>query len=145
MEVVVEKLKKEELREAVGIYDINHDLVTDYDKLFSIYDDIYNNEAYHNIVAKVNGEIVGLATVIVNYDIVDQLKPFLTIWNFGIKKEFRRKKIGTEMFRYINQFAKLNDCCFICLIAEKDNVIAQSFYESLGFEKEVGYLKAIVK
>ena len=43
-------------------------------KLLTIYNEIYNNSAYHNIVAKVNNEIVGLATVITNYDIVEHIK-----------------------------------------------------------------------
>lgn len=99
--IIIEKLKKEDLKEAINIYDANYNLTTNYDKLFDIYDEIYNNSAYHNIVAKINGEIVGLATIIINYDIVEQLKPFLTVWNFGVKKEYRRKKIGTQMFEYI--------------------------------------------
>lgn len=143
MKVTIEKLRKEDLREAISIYDDNHSLTTNYDKLINIYDKIYNNSAYHNIVAKVNDRIVGLATVITNYDIVEELKPFLTIWNFGVKKEYRRQKIGTRMFEYIYEYAKNNGCNFISLIAEKDNKIAQSFYEKLGYNKEIGYIKLI--
>lgn len=145
MEVIIEKLRKEDLKEAISIYDENHKLTTDYNKLLSIYDEIYNNPAYHNIVAKIDNKIVGLATVIINYDIVEQLKPFLTIWNFGVKQEFRRNKIGTKMFEYIEKFARQNDCDFISLIAETNNSVAQSFYEKIGFIKEVGYVKLIDK
>lgn len=145
MEVIIEKLKKEDLKEAINIYDKNHNVETNYNKLLATYDEIYNNPAYHNIIAKVNNEIVGLATIIVNYDIVEQLRPFLTVWNFGVKEEYRRQKIGTKMFEYIYQFAKQNNCDFISLIAEKDNTIAQSFYEKLGYTKEVGYVKLIDK
>lgn len=145
MKVIIEKLKKEDLKDAIDIYDKNHNLTTNYDKLFAMYDDIYNNPAYHNIVAKVNDEIVGLATVIINYDIVERLKPFLTVWNFGVKEKYRKNKIGTQMFEYIYQFAKQNNCDFISLIAETDNTIAQSFYEKLGYIKEVGYVKLVNK
>lgn len=141
MEILVEKLEPEDLIDAIDIYDKNHNTTTDYNKLLTMYDKIYNNPAYHNIVAKVNNQIVGFATVIINYDIVEQLKPFLTVWNFGVKKEYRRNKIGTRMFEYIYQFAKQNECSFISLIAEKDNTIAQSFYEKIGYSKEVGYVK----
>ena len=145
MEIIIEKLKKEDLKEAISIYDNNHNLTTNYDKLISIYDKIYDNSAYHNIVAKINGKIVGLATIIINYDIVEELKPFLTVWNFGIKEEYRRQKIGTKMFEYIYEYAKSNSCSFISLIAEKDNKIAQYFYEILGYNKEIGYVKLINK
>lgn len=116
-----------------------------YNKLFSVYECIYNNPAYHNIVAKVNHEIVGLATIIINYDIVEQLKPFITVWNFGVKEKYRRNKVGTQMFEYIYQFAKQNNCDFISLVTEADNAIAQSFYEKMGYNKEVGYVKLIDK
>lgn len=145
MRVIIEKLKKDDLKEAINIYDSNYNLVTDYDKLFSTYDSIYSNPAYHNIVAKVNNEIVGLATIIINYDIVEQLKPFITVWNFGVKEKYRRNKIGTQMFEYIFQFAKQNNCDFISLITSSDNIVAQSFYEKIGYNKEVGYVKLIDK
>lgn len=145
MKLVIEKLELKDLKEAISIYDENHGLKTNYDKLVNVYENIYNNPLYHNIVAKIDGKIVGLATIIINYDIVEDLKPFLTIWNFGIKEEFRRQKIGTKMFDYIYEFAKENNCDFISLIAQKENKIAQSFYENLGYNKEVGYVKLINK
>ena len=145
MNIIIEKLKKDDLKEAISIYDDNHNLKTNYEKLLNQYDVIYNNQAYNNIIAKVDGKIIGLATIIINYDIVEELKPFLTIWNFGIKEEYRRQKVGTKMFEYIYEFAKKNDCEFISLIAETDNIVAQSFYESLGYMREVGYVKLINK
>ena len=47
MEVTIEKLRKEDLKEAISIYDENHNLTTDYDKLINIYDKIYNNSAFN--------------------------------------------------------------------------------------------------
>ena len=125
MEISVEKLQRKDLKEAILVYDQNHHLKTNIDKLFSIYDKIDDNPLYHNIV--------------------EELKPFLTVWNFGVKEEYRRKKIGTEMFYYIDLFAKENHCAFIALFAEKDNIIAQKFYESLHYDKAVGYVKFIEK
>lgn len=46
---------------------------------------------YHNVVAKVDGKIVGFAMVILNYDIVDKLKPFLTVWNFVVARSGEEK------------------------------------------------------
>ena len=145
MKVRVEKLQRKDLKEAIEVYDENHQLKTNMNKLFSIYDKIDENPLYHNIVAKVDGKIIGFATVMIHYDIVEELRPFLTVWNFGVKKEYRRRKIGTEMFRYIDFFVKENNCAFITLIAESDNVIAQKFYESLHYDKAVGYVKFIEK
>lgn len=67
------------MREAISIYDSNHNLKTNYEKLFQEYDKIYNNPDYHNIVVKLNGKIVGRSSIVINRDIVEELHPFLTI------------------------------------------------------------------
>ena len=144
-DLIIEKLQKKDLKEAVSIYDDNHNLKTNYEKLYEQYVDIYNNPDYHNIVAKLNGKIVGMATIIVNHDIVEELHPFLTIWNLGVHKDYRRMKVGTKMLNYIYEFAKNLECDFISLIAETNNITGQLFYESLGYIKEVGYFKLINK
>lgn len=145
MDIVIEKLKKQDLEEAISIYDENHNLKTNFDELTKRFQKIDENPAYLNIVAKLDEKIVGFATVIINYDIVEELQPFVTVWNFGIRKEFRRKKIGTKMFDYIYDFAKKNDYSFISLIADSKNTVAQAFYESLGYKKEIGYVKLVDK
>ena len=60
-----------------------------------------------------------------------------------IKKEFRRGGMATQLFHFIEEFAKKKNCAFICLFAEKENEIANQFYQSLGYEKENGYLKIL--
>lgn len=52
MALVIEKLKLEDLKEAISIYDNNHGLETNYEKLVDVYESIYYNPLYHNIVAK---------------------------------------------------------------------------------------------
>ena len=143
--LVIEKLKKDDLKEAISIYDMNHNIKTNYEKLVNNFDKINDNPDYHNIVAKLDNKIVGFATIVINHDIVEELKPFLTVWNFGVHKDYRRNKIGTRMFDYIYDFAKKLDCDFISFIAETENVVAQNFYESLGYIREVGYVKLINK
>ena len=54
-------------------------------------------------------------------------------------------KVGTKMLDYIYNLAKNLKCDFIALIAESDNIIGQQFYESLGYIKEIGYVKLINK
>ena len=49
------------------------------------------------------------------------------------------------MFEYIYDFAKKNYCDFISLIAETENEAAQLFYDSLGYMREVGYVKLVNK
>ena len=43
MEVLIEKLKQEDLMTAINIYDKNYSTTTDYNKLLTIYNEIYNS------------------------------------------------------------------------------------------------------
>lgn len=45
------------------------------------------------------------------------------------------------MFKYIEQIAKNLNCQFICLITSKDNIIANKFYNKLGYQCENSYVK----
>ena len=139
-EVQIEKLKKEDLKEAISIYDIEYDVTTNYDKLFLVYDEIYHNPAYHCIVAKLDGKIIGIVTIVTNFSIVEECKPFLTVQNFVIHKDYRRKTIGAQIFEYIFNYAKNNDYDYILLVTESENKIAQSFYKKLGYKEEAGFI-----
>lgn len=143
--ITIEKVKREELKEAISIYDENHNVITNREKLFKQYEKLENNPDYYNLVAKLDGKIVGMATVIVNHDIVEELKPFLTVWNLGVHKDYRRKKVGTALLDYIYELGKTLNCDFISLIAETENEIGQKFYDSLGYQREVGYVRLIGK
>lgn len=143
--LIIEKLEKKDLKEAISIYDTNHNLKTNFNKLFQEYDKIYQNPDYHNIVAKTDGKIVGMATIVINRDIVEELHPFLTVWNLGVHKDYRRQKVDTHLLDYIYNYAKSLGCDFIALIAEKDNTVGKKFYESLGYQKEIGFIKLIDK
>lgn len=52
-------------------------------------------------------------------------------------------KVGTKILDYIYEYAKKLDCVFVALLAEKDNIVAQQFYESVNYKKEVGYIRII--
>ena len=64
------QFEKLNLEEAIKIYDDNHSTKTNYKKLLTKYEKLYNNPDYYNVVAKLNNKIVGMASVILNHDIV---------------------------------------------------------------------------
>jgi len=59
--LIIEKLEKKDLKEDVSIYDTNHNLKTNFQKLLSEYDKIYQNplcqagsrcKPHHNLMIK---------------------------------------------------------------------------------------------
>ncbi len=136
-----EDLKKEDLTIVADLYDSESKFSTDLDKMQEVYEKIKNDDFYKMIVAKLDEEIVGFAYVNIHQDIFESCNPFMSIWSVRVKKSYRKRGIGTLLFNYIEDLAKEINCNFICLIAEEDNRVANSFYDNLGYSKENGYVK----
>lgn len=141
LQLTFEKLKAEDLEEVAKLYDADRQVTTNLVKMKETFEKIKDNVEYQMIVVKSNDNIVGFAKAIIHYDIFEENNPFITIWSVRVKKEYRRLKIGTKLFKYIENMAKDMNCEFICLIADKDDTIANEFYKSLGYECESGYVK----
>jgi len=107
------------------------------------FNQIKDNSDYKMIVAKFNNEIVGFAKVIIHHDIFEENNPFATIWSVRVKKEYRRLKIGTKLFKYIEDMAQEMNCEFICLLADTDNIGANEFYKKLNYDYANGYVKVL--
>ena len=141
LQLTFEKLKAEDLEEVAKLYDEDRQVTTNLVKMKETFEKIKDNAEYQMIVVKNNDNIVGFAKAIIHYDIFEENNPFITIWSVRVKKEYRRLKVGFKLFRYIENMAKYMNCEFICLIADKDDTIANEFYKSLGYECESGYVK----
>ena len=138
-----DRLKEEELEEVAKLYDAERPIITNRAKMKQTFAKIKDNPDYQMITVKNNGSIVGFAKVTIHHDIFEENNPFLTIWSVRVRKEYRRQKVGTRLFEYIEKMAKDMNCELICLIANKDNSGANQFYKKLGYECENGYVKLI--
>lgn len=138
-----EDLKEEDLNIVAQLYDSESLYKTDLGKMKDVFKRIKNDSFYKMIVAKEDEEIVGFAYVNIHQDIFEKCKPYMTIWSVRVKENYRRKGIGTKIFKYIEDLARKLDCSFICLIAEEDNIGANEFYKSLDYCKQNGYVKII--
>lgn len=135
------KLMEDDLEEVAKLYDEERPNVTNRVKMKKTFEKIKENPEYQMILVKNNDSIIGFAKAIIHYDIFEENNPFITIWSVRVKKEYRRLKVGTKLFEYIEKIAKHIHCEFICLIADKDDTVANQFYKNLGYECESGYVK----
>lgn len=143
MKLDFSRLTEEDLEEVAILYDYERPINTNRIKMKQTYDKIKNNEDYQLIVVKHNGNVIGFAKAIIHHDIFEENNPFITIWSVRVKKEYRRQKIGTKLFEYIENMAKKMHCEFICLLADKENIGANEFYKKLNYESENGYIKVL--
>ncbi len=141
LELIFDKLKEEDLEEVAQLYDSERPINTNRTKMKQTFSQIKDNPDYQMVVAKYNNVIVGFAKAIIHHDIFEENNPFITIWSVRVRKEYRRLKIGTRLFEYIEKMAKSMNCEFICLLADSDNVGANEFYKSLHYECANGYVK----
>lgn len=141
MELVFDELKEEDLEEVAKLYDAERPRNTNRIKMKQTFNKIKDNPDYKMVVVKYNDAIVGFAQVMIHQDIFEENNPFITIWSVRVKKEYRRLKIGTRLFEHIERIAKGINCEFICLLADKDNNVANEFYKKLNYECNNGYVK----
>ncbi|MCI9001097.1 MAG: GNAT family N-acetyltransferase [Clostridia bacterium] len=141
MELTFDRLNEDELEEVAKLYDAERTVATNCVKMKQTFTKIKDNQDYQMITVKSNGIIVGFAKVTIHHDIFEENNPFFTIWSVRVKEEYRRQKVGSRLFKYIEDLANDMNCELICLIANKDNIGANQFYKELGYECENGYVK----
>lgn len=142
MEIVIPKIEDCEAvnKLAVQVHDCHvawrPDFFNSCDELIAKEDlaEMIDNESI--FVAKVDGDIVGYASIIVK---VREHKGFryrkqLDIDSICIDKEHRRKGIGTELLKFIKNYALEKGCTDIALNVNPENVDAIRLYEKAGFE-----------
>lgn len=97
----------------------------------------YNkNSPYIIIVAKENNSIVGSITFYKIDLFTFSFQPALEIFNVGVLKEYRGKKIAKKLFEYVINYAKANNYKSIYLNCLDDAYDAHHLYDSIGFKRK---------
>ena len=72
---------------------------------------------------------------IIGYLIFRKIKPEIEILRIGIKKEYQKKKAGTQLMEKLIKLAKEKEIEKIFLEVKVSNLPAYNFYKKLGFKK----------
>lgn len=142
-DLIFDTLKESELEQVINLYDAERPIKTNIEKSKLVFKEVMNDTSNIMVTAKIEDEIIGFANIEIHKDIFENCNPYITVWSFRIKKEYRRKKCGTKLFTHIEEIAIRNHCEFICLLAERENDVANCFYNKLGFKIENGYIKVL--
>ena len=76
-----------------------------------------------------NNEIIGYFCIDIIYEKIELI-------NIFVKNEFRNRKIGSNMLKYLINFARKSDIYNITLEVNEENLYAIKLYESNGFMKK---------
>lgn len=107
---MIKKIDKERL---INIFDIN-EIESPFRKYF----------CYEE-----NNEIIGYFCIDIIYEKIELI-------NIFVKNEFRNRKIGSNMLKYLIDFARKSDIYNITLEVNEENLYAIKLYESNGFIKK---------
>ncbi|PMP67704.1 MAG: ribosomal-protein-alanine N-acetyltransferase [Thermodesulfobacterium geofontis] len=72
---------------------------------------------------------------IIGYLIFRAINPEIEIFRIGIKKNYQKKGVGTQIMQKLIEFAKKENISKIFLEVKVSNLPAYSFYKKLGFEE----------
>ena len=90
-----------------------------------------------------NDKLIGFCEGVLNYEIIENQKPVLTIWNVRVLPEYRKRGVGRKLMELAEKFAKENNAIGIFLGADFENEMARGFYKKLGFKENYSYFKLI--
>ncbi len=130
--MIIEKLKRQDLSGYKALIDDAFD-GSESIQSYLKYDE--NNPSYEIIVAKDGDEVVGSATMYKIDLFTFSFQPTIELFNVAVRSDYRRKKIGKMIMKYVIKYAKENgykNIHLTCLESEKD---VHKFYESIGFKK----------
>jgi ribosomal protein S18 acetylase RimI-like enzyme len=68
--------------------------------------------------------------------IFGQCKSFMVVEDVVVDEARRRTGIGVALMRYIEDYARKNNCAYIMLITDTDRVGSQKFYKRLGYNTD---------
>lgn len=94
---------------------------------------IYNNDNYFIYLMKVNDNIVGMGSIIIEYKIIHNFGKVAHIEDIVIDKKYRGKGYGKMMINHLIKIAKQFKCYKIILSCSDEN---KNFYKKNGFINE---------
>jgi glucosamine-phosphate N-acetyltransferase len=119
-----------ELLNQLTTVDINSFTEADFKRQLEI---ICNNPNHKIIVAKVNGNIIGSATILMEPKIIHGLSKVAHIEDVVVNRNNRGEGIGSLLIEHAIKIAKENGCYKIILDCSNENV---GFYQKIGFSQK---------
>lgn len=99
-----------------------------------LYKKVKGKEEYHILVAKRGREVLGS---VMGIECIALDAPFMVIENVIVKSSCHRQGIGRELFKTLDEIAKVKKCEYTILVSSGFRKEAHKFYENMGFVEDV--------
>lgn len=136
--ITIERAKEEDLTQMAELlsvlFAIEQDFTIDYDKQLSGITKLYHSEGKELLVAKYEGEVVGMVTMqrlisSAEGDYIGQVEDLV------VKEEYRKMGVGSRLLNKMRAIAQAYGYKRIQLAADVDNENALHFYTRRGFHQ----------
>jgi ribosomal protein S18 acetylase RimI-like enzyme len=96
-----------------------------------------DNDTNYTLLGVREGDcVVGSIMGILCQELYGQCRPFMVVEDVIVEQAHRRRGIGSELMRRIEQEAQMNNCSYIMLVTDADRKDALGFYEHLGYHPD---------
>ena len=141
----IRKTKISDLEQLPHLYRQNYngetDAHTDVKGMIKKFKQLQKNKDYVFVSAVESEKLIGFCEGVLNYEIIENQRPVLTIWNMRVLPQYRRKGVGKRIMAFLEDFAKEKNAVGVFLGCDSENTMAQNFYKKLGYREDFGYFK----
>ena len=96
----------------------------------------------HLLVADIDGEVVGMVTLVIVPGMAHAARPWAQIENMVTHEGHRRKGIGEALVRRCEEISREADVYKLQLMSSRPRKGAHAFYEKMGFDpNSIGFRK----
>jgi len=141
----IERIETEDLGDLAALYTqlIPHD--PDVTRMQIVLEGLKENPNHIILGAKADGRLVGSLVGVVCGILFGKCKPFMVVEDVVVDTSERRRGVGRELMRELENQARERDCSYIILLTDVGRPEAQEFYEAIGYHSEAyrGFRKSL--
>ena len=95
-----------------------------------------NDPDYTLLGVREAGRLVGSVMGILCQELYGRCRPFMVVEDLIVDQAHRRRGVGSELMRGIEQEALRHQCSYIMLVTDANRIEALGFYEHLGYHPD---------
>ncbi|QNK57105.1 GNAT family N-acetyltransferase [Paenibacillus sp. PAMC21692] len=136
MEIKIREIAADEYSEVVVLWNDVLGVHTVTDENFRVtMEQMIKAGNYKTFVALLENHVVGFISIVHGLAVGSE-NGYLHITGLAVRKEFQRHKVGTELLRYTENYAKDSRISSIILCTGMKRTNAHAFYEHNGYDKD---------
>jgi len=136
MEIKIREIAADEYSEVVVLWNDVLGVHTVTDENFRVtMEQMIKAGNYKTFVALLENHVVGFISIVHGLAVGSE-NGYLHITGLAVHKEFQRHKVGTELLRYTENYAKDSRISSIILCTGMKRTNAHAFYERNGYDKD---------